>query len=173
MKPANVPDTAVPLPPSGGGFLAQQADQIRGILTEVARENENTTSVYGAACLNWTMANLRNRDLGLSLTAKPVPPLAQVVKTSSLDPDGVVWVWIAPGDPLGAPCPDLPPVPVAPGPNHVHVGRRIYANWFSTGLDDTYDPQGPPVTTTSDDGVAGIFHKYPAPVGNGWYLQIG
>ena len=173
MKPANVPETAIPLPPPGGGFLAQQADEIRGIQTEVFRENQNAADIYASARTNWTLANLRNRELNLPQTSKPVAPLSQLVKTSPPDPDGVVWIWIERGDPLGPPCADLPPLAVSPGPNHVHVGRRIYAKWFSCGLDDNYDPQGPPVSATSDDGVSGTFQKYAAPVGIGWYLQIG
>lgn len=172
MKPANVPDTALPLPPPGGAFPFEQAAEISGIQAEIARENENAALVYDTACMNWTLANLRNRELGLPLTPKPATPLAQVLQTTVADKDGVVWIWIAPGSPLRAPCPDLPALPPPTSPNHVHVGRRIHGNWFSTALDDTYDASGPPVSATSDDGVAGTFQKYPAPVGNGWYLQI-
>jgi hypothetical protein len=173
MRPASVPETAIPLPPPGGGFLAQQADQIQGIQREVGRENETAATLFDTACTNWTLTNLRNRDLKLPLTPKPAPPTAQVVMASDPDPDGVVWVWIVQDGSLRAPCPDLPPLPVAPGPNHVHILRRITGDWFSAGQDDTYSADGPPVTATADDGTSGIFQKYSAPVGPGWYKKVG
>ena len=60
---------------------------------------------------------------------------------------------------------------VAKPANVIHVGHAISGRWFTAGPGDTFanGMTTPPVT--SDDGVTGIFEKFGAPVGNGWYLQ--
>jgi hypothetical protein len=55
----------------------------------------------------------------------------------------------------------------------IDVGKAIpgASGWFTCGPKDT-SPNGfvtPPVT--SEDGVAGVFQKFGAPVGNGWYRK--
>lgn len=176
MKPSGVPNSAIPIPPAAGPFPGEQAQTIASIQTEVDSGNRSLIGNFTLAVANWTDANTRNRAMGLPLTAKPVAPLLSVLDTAldvdaSAQPTGIVWVWIADGGPVGT-CPDLPPLPVAPGPNHVHVARRNWGNWFAAGVDDTYDPQGPPVAATSDDGVTGKFQKYPSPFGPGVYFEV-
>jgi hypothetical protein len=73
----------------------------------------------------------------------------------------------------------MPPLPYyasgnatpTPVPNTIHIGNRIgTSNWFQALPGDTF-PNGmttPPMT--SADGVNGVFEKFGAPVGIGWYL---
>lgn len=171
MKPANAPETAIPIPP--GGLQPQEPiNQIAGIQRVVAVLNTMVSTNFAAVCSNWLTANAHSREEGLPLRDKPIPPMIQTVVTG---PDtevqsGIVWLWITVE--AMPPCPDLPSLPPLPSPGHIHIGRLIFDNWYAAGQDDSYPFSGPPVTATTDEGVSGTFVRYPAPVGNGWWKKV-
>lgn len=171
-KPLSAPIGAIPFPPPGGPFLAEQVQQISQITTEVNRENSVAKMNWEAACHDWTLANMRNRDMGLPLTPKPAPFIPQSVQTAP-DTDensGVMWLWISLGSPVE--CADLPAVPVPLEPNHIHIGNHLYGQFWDAAQDNTYY-LGDPVPGTSDDGVSGVwkFFQSPMGLGKGWYLK--
>ena len=176
-RPAGVPITAIPVPPPGGANPMEQTQFIAGVQQEVVRENTVNLANAQAEFTDWVMTNDRNRMMNIPITPKPPAFVPQVVSTVPDDvaTSGVIWMWISEGTPVE--CPDLPPIPTAPGPNHVHIVRLITGSWFAAGQDDTYPATNypavaaPPVNATSDDGVSGTFVKYSAPVGPGWYLK--
>lgn len=118
-----------------------------------------------------TIANL-NRSLD---AGRPAPFVAPKVPTkwvlTAPDASGLQWQTTS-SEPTGPVIPlheDATQANVKV-PNTIHVGHRIGGNWFSAGQNDTF-PSGqstPPIT--SEDGVTGVFVKYAAPVGPGWFL---
>lgn len=170
MRPNNAPETAIPIPP--GGLQPQEpVAQIHGIMVEIDRENANIKANFDHACSDWTVANLRNRDMNLPLAPKPVPPsTSQLMTAEDADPQtGIIWIWQV--DTQLPSCPDLPAIPVRSA-GHVHIQRRIYGAWFAPALDDTYPSDGAPVVTTSDDGVSGTFAPVPGIGTTKWYQKV-
>lgn len=162
-QPNGVPQGAVPIMPSKDTpFPAVQAQTIAGIERVVASLNFVATGNANQACANWTQSNGRNRDMGLKLVDKPVAPAVQVVKQSAEVATGIIWVWIANGDPV-ATCADLPPLP-ASGGLVVDIGVSLGGNWYQvTPRDNT--PCG--FIAVKGDGQ---YTKVCSPFG-GWWLK--
>lgn len=162
---------------------AAQANVLAAITAEVADLNGNLKKVYMDAFNGWLVSWNAGR-VSDSSTA-PKPPMAFVVGSftdttsgagtvGAYGPNPIMWATPQMGT---APVCDMPQIPVLPVPqsqlsaNKIHVGRSLGQGWWSAGTDDTF-PSGqttPPVT--SDDGATGVFVKYGAPVGAGWYLK--
>lgn len=181
MRPSTAPNTAIPIPPPGGPFPLEQVQHIAGIRTEIDNENAGLLNNWVLACSNWLVDAGHDRELGITIRPKPVQPMAQTVYVAAdTDKDNaVIWLWLDNTVPIGAPCPDLPALPV-PHPNgFVHITRHIVGDWYAASNDDAYPCDAypvalaPPVNAVSDDGVKGVFVKYASPVGNGWYIKVG
>lgn len=73
-------------------------------------------------------------------------------------------------DPLPLKTPVTEPTRAA---NVISVGKRIHGEWFQVGAGDGFAVGQKTPPTTSADGVVGVFEKYGAAVGAGWYLRVG
>lgn len=174
-QPNGVPQGAVPIMPSKDTpFPLVQAQTIAGIERVVSGMNFVATGNANQACANWTQANGRNRDMGLRLVDKPVAPAAQVVKQQPED-SGIIWVWIAAGDPVST-CADLPSLPV-PGGLVIDIGVWLSGNWYQVTARDNA-PCGikvPPDQAQSSVRLngplpQGVYLKVCSPFG-GWYQR--
>ena len=163
-----------------------QANTLAAVTLQVANSNTNLKSNYMTAFSNWLISWNAGRISDKSTA--PAPPLGFVVGYFNDPTTGpgtvgpysnqvVQWAYPALGT---VPVCDMPPIPNEPPPqstlppNHLHIGAKETASdvWWSAGSDDTF-PSGqktPPVT--SDDGVNGLWEKFGAPVGQGWYLLL-
>ena len=97
------------------------------------------------------------------------PP--QVPDGYGITQDSKGWpIVILNGLPVCNPLP-IPPSHFTPDsiPGTMLVGVRYNGNWFTALQGDTFpvDKETPP--TLSKDGVFGVFKKYSAPTGGGWY----
>lgn len=105
--------------------------------------------------------------------AKMAPPIPKKYAAQDLNKTG--WFDSEPTDePACAPfvfSPDMTSQPPKTQ-NHQHIGRRNFGDWFACGSDDTI-ASGTTMPGTSDDGVTGLFQKFGAAVGPGWYLKVG
>ena len=146
-----------------------QANQLASSTIMVKLLNGNLTTIFLTAFNNWKMSVDAGRAPN---TGYPLPPKGYVV--SAPDAQGFQWPVIG-----NNPVCDLPPIPddhFTPSvlvPNTIHVGNRIgnpNSRWFQVGAGDTFAPGGITPPMTSADGVEGVFEKYAAPVGAGWYL---
>ena len=153
-------------------LAAAQANQLASSTAMVNQLNSNLQSIYMTAFNNWCISVNAGR---IPNTNPPQPPVQYVV--SAPDKEGFQWPVV---DPAGGLVCAVPPVPAdqtnsTPKPaNVIDVGHAIPGapKWFSVGPQDTF-PCGsttPPVT--SEDGTTGVFEKYGAPVGPGWYLLV-
>ena len=173
MMPPNVPADAQAVPP-GGHFPSEQAAYIAEIERELARSNALATINFQHEVATWLFNAARDRDNHLKIPPKPVAAFLQVLYTSGppQEGSGIIWIWQRDGNPVGV-CPDLPPLPVSPGPDHVHVERQIaMTGWWGSGLDDTC-PDGyvTPHSVMADDGTTGIFLKdRHSAFGTGWWI---
>jgi len=70
-------------------------------------------------------------------------------------------------EPLPVP-PDMSK-PVVKVPNTIEVGHQVFGKWFSVGPHDSL-PNG---MTTPPQPDGHVYEKFGAPVGPGWYLQVG
>ncbi len=161
-QPNGVPPGAVPIMPSKDTPFPQvQAQTIAGVERVVADMNFVATGIAEQGCRNWTQANGRNRDMGLKLVDKPVAPAAQVVKQHD-DPSGIIWVWIAEGDPVST-CADLPALPV-PGGLVIDIGVSLGGAWYQATPKDNA-PCG--IRATKPDGT---YLRVCSPFG-AWYQK--
>lgn len=129
----------------------------------------------------WAITNTRNRQLGLSLTAKPTDVPSGVFHNIQ-DRTGSLFFWQTNDGPpvVGHPCPDLPAD--VPQPTKPLIGKRIgdpnsplfkYGRVFASGTPDgkqiDQTPAGMQVHGTSLDGVTGVFLKVPSFLGGGYW----
>jgi len=110
MRPANAPESAIPIPPPGNAVSDAQATQINGIRRAVDDLNRVATSNWEDAKRNWLAAASHDRELGITIHSKPVQPYgSDVIIGADTDfSSGIIWIWLEPIL-LGSPCPDLPP----------------------------------------------------------------
>lgn len=138
----------------------------------VDQYNTNQTAIYTMAVSNYNLS----MDNG-SPYPTPAPTVPNGWILGPANSQGLRFAMDS-GQPVCAALPIHPmrgsvndPKP----PNVIDVGHAIpgAGNWFSVGDADTFavGQTTPPVT--SEDGVTGIFQKFGAPVGPGWYLKIG
>ncbi len=161
---------------SSGTTLADSQQNNKAATTAwVAQLNAQQQAIYDQAVRNFNL-NMQSGQTHNPPLVPPTAPLAYVV--SAPDANGYVWPVIGttplmPTPPLTLATVDLGTLkPPTRDPNHIDVGKAIPGGggkWFTVGPNDG-TPNGfvtPP--TTSEDGVTGIFLKFGAPVGNGWY----
>jgi len=142
-------------------------------------QQQNACNVYNAqqvALYTQAMANYNGFiDAVGTLPPGPVPVPAMAQALSAPDANGLQWETtgttpVCPAIPVHQPIQNNTNTP--PIKNHIHVGHATASpGWFSVGLDDGVVP-GMTVPATSDDGVSGMFEKFSAPVGQGWYLKV-
>jgi hypothetical protein len=169
LKPANVPDDAIPIPP--GGLQPQEpAAEIAGILNVIHYENAVAKSNFDQACAAWLADAAQDQADKIPIRPKPVPLHLRVLNTALDSDTGIIWIWEIDGGPVGV-CPDLPPLPGVPSPGHIHVGSALGGSWWQAMADDTLPiGQQTPPNTKADDGTVGTFTRYGFPFG-GWYLK--
>lgn len=127
---------------------------------------------------------IRDFDANMESGQKHDPPLVPPVAPRSYvisppDDHGLVFAVqagppLTPTPPLKIDTVDLGTLaPQAKVPGVIHVTRVISGSWYGVGADDG-NPSGfmTPPGTKSDDGSTGVFEKFGAPVGNGWYLKV-
>lgn len=138
MSSTLFPPSAIPFPPApGGGFPEYRITVISSITDQVTHQNAVAKSNFDGACSNWTLANLRNRELGLPITDKPAVPVGQVVNTFHDTNSDIIYLWLSEGSPLASPCPDLPALPPTPPANNVDIGVQISGAFYQCQRDDT------------------------------------
>jgi len=104
----------------------------------------------------------------------PRPAVPMGPSLSPPDPKSGLMSILENSAPVCDPLPLLPvPSNAPPAPNTIHVGKRIGGNWFTVGAGDSLAAGATTPPVTSDDGVFGVFQKFGAPVGPGWYLLQG
>jgi len=143
----------------------------------VRRLNADLLSRYQSAYQDY-LANMHSgENVPADRIHAPLPPYAW--ELAPPDGDGFIFYQVSKTTRIADPAsyPDTynsgsNPQPNAT-PNMIMVGARTAStNWFTALKGDTF-PSGkmtPPVT--SSDGVIGIFEKFGAPVGPGWYLLM-
>jgi len=153
-------------------LAAAQANQLASSTAMVNQLNDNLKVIYLTSFNNWCISVNAGR---IPNTNPPQPPVQYVV--SPPDAEGFQWPII---DPAKTPVCPVPPVPpdqtntaVKP-PNVIDVGHAIpgVPKWFSVGPQDTFACGSTTPPVTSEDGTTGVFEKYGAPVGAGWYLLV-
>ena len=181
-----LPDTPTPTTPlvlpdlglsKGTSIFDAQQNMLATVTAQVAFGNAQAKDAY----LNHTWpAYVANMESGETVPPErrvpPAPPMALVVMPP---PTIYGFAYLAPGDVPVCPMPALPFYAAgnaAPNkvPNVMVIGNRIGSTkWFQALPGDTWPSGQDTPPTTSADGVSGVFEKYGAPVGNGWYLQVG
>lgn len=177
---SEVPTGAILLPP-GIAVPTFQADWIAGVERQLDDYNSKASTGYAAQCSNWAINAARCQSLGVPLPPKPEPANTLVLNVSVEQEDGSVYVWQTTGDPVGAPCPDLPPLPVPPPAGTPDIGPYTgVPNYYACGSDDTVSV-GSTVTVatgqTFKSGAtvpAGKYQKIGGMMpGMNWYLKVG
>lgn len=160
----SIPQGAVPLPATEFPY---RAAVIASIQRNVDHWNEQAALHYKTACDNWLLNNTQRRDLGLALTEQPISPLAQELRAVE-DERGTVWVWTASGDPLGAPCPKLPPLPEKPPEGNIAIGVHIHGAFYQCPREDTMPPGSTVVVPPAAGPEPGTYRKHVTPFGALW-----
>jgi len=112
----------------------------------------------------------------LPASAAPTVPDGYVVSVTVAQDGNFNIALVRQGSPVcdALPLPSLGTQLPAPGaPNVIHVGKALGGNWWSCGQDDTFASGKTTPPVVADDGTPGMFEKFAAPVGNGWYLKVG
>jgi len=149
-------------------ITAAQQNQLASTKIMVANLNKNLATIYLGAFSNWKISVDAGR---ISNANPPQPPNGYVVS----DPDAQGFQWPVIGNSAVVPMPPLPDdhfTVVLKIPSTIDVGKAISGSWFSVGPKDTLaSGSTTPPGTVAADGTVGIFQKYGAPVGPGWYLK--
>lgn len=137
--------------------------------------NKGLIARYNSAYADYVTNMQSGQNVPPERRHAPVPPMGW--ELAQPNQDGFVFYQIG-TTPV---CPQKPDVTAnfdnpqpTKDPTHIHVGSAIPGGggmWFSVGGGDG-TPNGfhtPPLS--SDDGVFGVFVKFSAPVGPGWYLK--
>lgn len=165
------------------GMFGKQLDQaIEGHRIVIDNLNKMNATNFAEACANWKQGNLRNRDMGLPIAAKPVAQPPRVLRVlyvmgpaaPPVDGDSALEAVVADGEARGvymweedgpaAVCPDLPAVVVErrPIPEPAHV--------VSVPADDAI-PIG--MIVTAPDGTRWQKHRATTPFGTvAWLEQL-
>ncbi|HXS98759.1 MAG TPA: hypothetical protein VN736_29385 [Candidatus Limnocylindrales bacterium] len=169
----SIPTNAIAVP--NGGIVPDYQQNWIDALDRMANLNNTKSAIgYQGQVQIWTENATHCRELGTALPAKPVPSLAKVLNVSASDDAGTKYVWYTDGDPVGPPCPDLPPLPQVI-PNHLSVGPNRGGAFYLCNSDDTM-PVGfnAEVTDGEFPGVpAGKYSKVGSMMPNvNWYFKF-
>lgn len=123
--------------------------------------NQEAAKLFTLEAEGWRNVATRNRELGIPIPPKPVPP--EVIHIG-LDING--WPMQTTGpDVVAPPVPDLPPVSVAPTQIITLVGVSLGGAWYQSMPGDN----APDGFLVQKDGAT--FKKVVYPFG-GWYLKL-
>ena len=149
---------------------AAQSNILASSTAMVARLNADLKTRYLSAFADY-VANMESGEVvPEDRRVPPKPPHAW--ELAPPNSDGLVFYQVG-----TTPVCDMPPLPfyaagnTAPVKvaNTIEVGRNITGKWYSVGPNDTF-PSG---MTTPPQPDGHVYEKFGAPVGAGWYLQVG
>ena len=153
---------------------AAQANILASSTEQVRRLNADLKHRYLSAFADY-VANMQSGGfVPAERRTPPTPPKGW--QLAAPDDDGFVFYELG-----QIPVCDQPPAVNYNGgitapvkvPNTIDVGKRLgTSKWFGVGPLDTLESgKETPPGTVSSDGVSGVFEKFAAVVGAGWYLQ--
>ena len=162
---------------------AAQAAALATAEQQVVNFNAVLNTQFAADFAEWAENAVKHGSV--TNPAPPQPPKSYVVAyatdpttvSAPGEPDVVgpfhnlQWPYPSQAGPAICAMPTLPVIaPVVTGT--MLVGKRIYNEWFNAQTGDA-TLGGTTAPATSQDGVSGLFEKYTAPVGQGWFKLIG
>jgi hypothetical protein len=156
-------------------LTAAQANILADSQAMVASLNAKLIALYHSAYVDYVANMQSGENVPANRRTPPAPPMAW--ELAPADANGFVFYQIGttPVCAAGAQvtCNFDNPAPSAKPAGVIDVGHLISGKWFSVGQADTFPVGMTTPPTTSEDGTSGTFAKYGAPVGPGWYLQVG